>query len=398
MLKSITAGHESFGGQVDTLAAADEKYHQAGTEAFHHEGLLMPSLAELEELAVTPSKKKAKVGSEAAATERDPDADDEQDPVEDLDGAEPGGSSGSTDRKWFDETHVTKSIRLWKQSVAKVQDSAASAKVNTEACLAEFQEDSDKYQFCKEIAVVDARLHAFNIVMNVGRKERREAALQLSQLKATYASKQVPSDGAGAGTDTASTATSSALAKAPPCFGFQDIPLLEQLLDFEADLSRCTDPNGLKDVLQRATNAKKLVEYMIASLRGATVELYSARTNFRRAARERVAAAEKRRKDMNAAANGEDAKRRRRTTFGSKVGVLAFEDGQLPMPSFTVQELEAEVALVCDPCYDLQSWGKPCCDLLVGVVCLWVVFMKLVGSDTAMTWPYSTWRSMSINI
>ena len=75
-------------------------------------------------------------------------------------------------------------------------------------------------------------------------------------------------------------------------------------------------------------------------MKSAVTDLYSARTNRRRAETDRVKAIEKRRKDLEAAASGAGGAKRRKVRSG-EIGVLNFEnEGRREVPTYTFQELQ----------------------------------------------------------
>ena len=231
------------------------------------------------------------------------DDDDDSQPDENPEDPEAKPKDKEKDQ-WFDETQVTRASRTWKTSVVKTMEAATASKAMAAACNAEFEREPDKDNYKKELAILSSRLVAFDIVMNAEGAEESDARLQLNALKARYEAAADP--GAGDGSSIAST---DAILKAPPCLGFLDIGFASDLDTYEQEIAECRSVDAIKAVLTKAAASKKIVENLIAAVRGAAAETYSARTNLRRAAKDHAAAAEKRRAEMDAAQGARPSRR-----------------------------------------------------------------------------------------
>ena len=118
--------------------------------------------------------------------------------------------------------------------------------------------------------------------------------------------------------------------------------LFSELHEFEVDVGTCRSADDIKTTLTKAAASKKIIENLVASVRGAIVDTFSARTNMRRAAKERAAAAEKRRQEGEAAATGpKDTPTRKRRVATSKVGVYSIEEKRPELRCLSEADLKA---------------------------------------------------------
>ena len=131
--------------------------------------------------------------------------------------------------------------------------------------------------------------------------------------------------------------TTQAIVKASPSLGFLDIGLLQDLASFQPAIASCANSSDLQAKVSESNAARKLIENLCAACKGAITDLFAARTNERKAEAERIKAAEKRQKELEAARSGDIAERKRKGQ--QQVGILSYEgDGCASIAKYTVQE------------------------------------------------------------
>ena len=86
----------------------------------------------------------------------------------------------------------------------------------------------------------------------------------------------------------------------------------------------------------KAGSAKRLIDSLLASVKVVVSDLNGARANFKRLETDRAAAAEKRRREVEAGEEGTPAKKR---VLHVKVGMFAFEDGRQDVNPFNETRL-----------------------------------------------------------
>ena len=126
------------------------------------------------------------------------------------------------------------------------------------------------------------------------------------------------------GLDSAASTTCDALPKAGPSQGFDSIGLVQDLMLFASELSTCTPQDDIKAVMIKAGSAKRLIDSLLASVKVAVSDLNGARANFKRLETDRAAAAEKRRREVEAGEEGTPAKKR---VLHVKVATLHWRTG-----------------------------------------------------------------------
>ena len=90
-----------------------------------------------------------------------------------------------------------------------------------------------------------------------------------------------------------------------------------------------------------ALKAKRPIESLISSVKASVSDLYNARTNEIRLDKDKAAAAEKRRREMEAEEVNAGKKKRTSKSSEVRVGVFSTEDGRNAIPSYTLASLKA---------------------------------------------------------
>ena len=169
------------------------------------------------------------------------------------------------------------------------------------------------------------------MVANVSELPNAEAKATLVEYKKNLL--QPAADPGGPhGQGTGSTTTCDALLKAGPSQGFENICLLEDLGEFSHHMSISANAEDLKQVIAQAGAAKRLVDSLIASVKVAFNDLQGARANHRRLEKDRAAAAEKRRREMETKDVEQPTKRR---AVAEKTGIFSLENGRVDLPVYT---------------------------------------------------------------
>jgi len=149
------------------------------------------------------------------------------------------------------------------------------------------------------------------VVANVSELPNGDAKARLAEYKNNILQPAAESGPVGShAQDAGSNTTCDALLKAGPSRGFESICLLEDLGEFSHQMSSSASAEELKQVINQAGAAKRLVGSLIASVRVALNDLQGARANHRRLEKDMAAAAEKRRREMETKDAEQPAKKR----------------------------------------------------------------------------------------
>ena len=243
---------------------------------------------------------------------------------------------------WFDiDRHIAKAQRTWKSVVAKLSEGALHVSTSARAALAEFRGDeTHSLKFKQEISIVETRAAALAVVLNRKEASLQEAKQVLEDLKRKYVKSEAVPDHASAASGSSAKAA-EAVAKAGPCQHFEDITLIDELGEFNAKFGGALTQDDLKQLMAAALKAKRPIESLISSVKVSVSDLYNARTNEIRLDKDKAAAAEKRRREMEAEEVNAGKKKRTSKSSEVRVGVFSTEDGRNGIPSYTLASLKA---------------------------------------------------------
>ena len=152
-------------------------------------------------------------------------------------------SDAADSRKgWFDSVWTTKASRLWKSGMQKLEEAGRSAISTVQACLAEFETKDNVGEFDKEQKIVKQRAEALEKVLGTGNAEADRAKFE--EFKASLLQP------GASGHSGESVKTDEAIAKAPPCQGFEHILVLTDLYKWAEEIEKCSSKDELTKALK----------------------------------------------------------------------------------------------------------------------------------------------------
>ena len=327
-------------GTASALSQSDRSNWWKG--AFGEAGLAAPNVEDVyQNLAAAAQKKKAN----KSAAKPDGSEDDEEDEADDTEeeAENSQGNRNDNQNNTLNDVARNKATRSAQSSVADLKQQMNLMLTKGRAAAAELEADSDAMRFKAEVAVLNWRLKASRVVMNVEDKEMADARLQLAETKQQIGSQHPGSSGAqseeaasSAGTSTAEA--NAALVKAAPSPSFLQIKVFADFEEMVNEVQASKTKDELKEAQAAMRSAKSHLSSLVSSLQAAIQDAYLARKLHRTRKEGPSKQEEKRRQQVEASMAGEERARKKAKPVEFSI-FNADHPEDLDMPMFTVPEL-----------------------------------------------------------
>ena len=327
-------------GTASALSQSDRPRWRLG--AFGEAGLAAPNVEDVyQNLAAAAQKKKAN----KSAAKPDGSEDDEEDEADDTEeeAENSQGNRNDNQNNTLNDVARNKATRSAQSSVNDLRQQMNLMLTKGRAAVAELEADSDAMRFKAEVAVLNWRLNATRVVMNVEDKDVAGARLQLAETKQQIGLQHPGSSGAqseeaasSAGTSTAEA--NAALVKAAPSPSFVQIKLFADFEDMVSKVQASKTKDELKEAQAAMRSAKSHLSSLVSSLQAAIQDAYLARKLHRTRMEGPSKQEEKRRQQVEASMAGEERARKKAKPVEFSIFNADHPD-DLDMPMFTIPEL-----------------------------------------------------------
>ena len=209
-----------------------------------------------------------------------------------------------------------KEKRKWTSSIDGVKQQCLGIMSSCEAAVQDFSNDAELFK--DEIQIMQNRRTYMQACLNQSGLESSKARLDFNAMKARFKQDQPDSSVEDLG-DGTSTAQARALANtAPPCQNYEKLNLFDDMkTSGEQSLEMSTTKDFLQNAIAANNDQKKYITELMGSVKKAVTDLYHARTNHRRAARDQAQAETNRLRDLADAQAGAEQRNTRQKKDGA---------------------------------------------------------------------------------